>query len=100
MAAKVGRTEETVRRWIWSGRLPATKRGNVLFVEESDLHASADARRTRDGDAPAPMTLAAWAQRVEAWRRTTPRGTGTAADLVIEDRMSRDVLDRTAHDDG
>lgn len=36
------------------------------------------------------MTLAAWAQRVEAWRLTTPKGTGTAADLVIQDRASRD----------
>ena len=31
------RSEETVRRWIWSGKLPAKKLGNQLFVEASEL---------------------------------------------------------------
>ncbi|MBI2305323.1 MAG: helix-turn-helix domain-containing protein [Chloroflexi bacterium] len=30
-------TAETVRRWIWAGKLPATKLGNQLFVKGSDL---------------------------------------------------------------
>lgn len=44
-AARVGRTEETVRRWIWSGRLAATKRGNTLFIDEDDLPAAGDIGR-------------------------------------------------------
>lgn len=37
IARRVGRSEETIRRWIWSGKLPAKKLGNQLFVEETDL---------------------------------------------------------------
>ncbi|HEY8766959.1 MAG TPA: helix-turn-helix domain-containing protein [Dehalococcoidia bacterium] len=33
------RSEETVRRWIWSGKLRARKLGNQLFVARSDLEA-------------------------------------------------------------
>ena len=31
------RTAETVRRWIWEGKLPAQKLGNQLFVRRADL---------------------------------------------------------------
>lgn len=31
------RSEETIRRWIWSGKLPARKLGNQLFVTDGDL---------------------------------------------------------------
>jgi excisionase family DNA binding protein len=37
VARACNRTEETVRRWIWSGKLPAKKLGNQLFVERDDL---------------------------------------------------------------
>jgi excisionase family DNA binding protein len=33
------RSEETVRRWIWSGKLPARKLGNQLFAKRSDVEA-------------------------------------------------------------
>ncbi len=36
-ARRVGRDPETVRRWIRSGRLTATKVGTQHVVEESDL---------------------------------------------------------------
>jgi excisionase family DNA binding protein len=39
VARAAGRSEETVRRWIWSGKLPATKLGNQLFVRKQDLEA-------------------------------------------------------------
>jgi excisionase family DNA binding protein len=39
VARECKRTEETVRRWIWSGKLPATKLGNQLFVRREDLEA-------------------------------------------------------------
>jgi excisionase family DNA binding protein len=34
-AQKCGRNAETVRRWIWSGKLPAEKLGNQLFIKKS-----------------------------------------------------------------
>lgn len=36
-AKRAGRTEETVRRWIRAGRLPATKVGTQHVIEESSL---------------------------------------------------------------
>ena len=38
-ARQCGRNPETVRRWVWSGRLPAEKLGNQLFIRQSDLTA-------------------------------------------------------------
>jgi excisionase family DNA binding protein len=37
VARACSRSEETVRRWIWSGKLPARKLGNQLFIEEGDV---------------------------------------------------------------
>lgn len=37
VARRTGRNAETVRRWIWDGKLPARKIGNQLFVDEGDL---------------------------------------------------------------
>ena len=36
-ARRCGRTPETVRRWIWDGKLPAQKLGNQLFIRLTDL---------------------------------------------------------------
>jgi excisionase family DNA binding protein len=36
-AARVHRSQETVRRWIRSGRLPARKVGTQHLVDEQDL---------------------------------------------------------------
>lgn len=36
-AARAHRTQETIRRWIWSGRLPARKVGNQHVIEEAEL---------------------------------------------------------------
>lgn len=36
-AKECQRTTETVRRWIWDGKLPARKLGNQLFVRKADL---------------------------------------------------------------
>jgi len=37
VARRCRRSEETVRRWIWSGKLAAKKLGNQLFIEASEL---------------------------------------------------------------
>lgn len=36
-AKECGRNMETVRRWIWAGKLPAEKLGNQLFIKRTDL---------------------------------------------------------------
>ncbi|MBI4282837.1 MAG: helix-turn-helix domain-containing protein [Chloroflexi bacterium] len=36
-AQECGRNMETVRRWIWAGKLPAEKLGNQLFIKRSDF---------------------------------------------------------------
>src|SRR3990172_7541760 len=36
-AQQCGRNMETVRRWIWGGKLPARKLGNQLFIKRGDL---------------------------------------------------------------
>jgi excisionase family DNA binding protein len=36
-ARQCGRNPETIRRWVWSGKLPAEKLGNQLFIKRSDL---------------------------------------------------------------
>lgn len=36
-ARRCRRSEETIRRWIWSGKLAARKLGNQLFVEAAEL---------------------------------------------------------------
>jgi hypothetical protein len=82
-AALVRRHPETVRRWIWSGRLRARRQGNRFFVARGDLEAAA--RRSGMVD------IREWAERARAHReRTGTKGSGrSAADLVIEDRARR-----------
>ncbi len=48
VARACGRSEETVRRWIWSGKLAARKIGNQLFVRGRDVAALSRGRRERD----------------------------------------------------
>lgn len=81
-ADEVGRTPETIRRWVWTGRLPASKRGNRLTVARDDLERVA-------GRAPR-SDLAAWADLVAAQRaRGQQAQRRSAADLVLADRRSR-----------
>ena len=81
-ADEVGRTPETIRRWVWSGRLPASKRGNRLTVARDDLERVAGRASRSD--------LAAWADQVAAQRaRGTQAKARSAADLVLADRRRR-----------
>ncbi len=89
-ARRVHRAEETIRRWIWAGKLPARKLGNGYQVRESDLDAIA-------AGVPAPrepeLSLGDWVARVRAWRADNdvpPHG--GAGQLVIEDRAERSGL--------
>jgi len=85
-AAMAGRSTETVRRWVWSGRLRAHKRGNKLLIARSDL----DRLLGSSGIAGA-MTLAEWVASIErSGLKEGPRG-ATAADLVLEERRLRSL---------
>ena len=78
------RTPETIRRWIWSGRLSARRDGNRLFVARDAVERLVDV--TADSD-NAPRSLRAWATEVAAAR--AGRAGVTAADLIIDDRRER-----------
>lgn len=86
-AEVVGRTPETVRRWIWSGRLTARRHGNKLLVSRAAIDQLAGSASAR------PETLRGWASAVAAQRRAGGLGAATrgtsAADLVLDDRTGR-----------
>jgi hypothetical protein len=83
-AARVaGRTAETIRRWVWSGRLSARKRGNRLVVARGDVEALAG------GGERLQLSLAEWAKLAEAALRGRRGPYKSAADLVIEERRRR-----------
>lgn len=44
VALLVGRSEETIRRWIWSGRLRARKLGNQHFMSAGDISSATETR--------------------------------------------------------
>lgn len=83
-ARLVGRHPETVRRWVWSGRLAGRREGRRLLVSRSDVEALA-------GLDPTSRSLRDWAVEARAVRGGMPPGAAgrSAADLVIEDRQRR-----------
>jgi excisionase family DNA binding protein len=83
-AAIAGRSAETVRRWVWTGRLRAHKAGKKLLIERSDL----DRLLKSDGRAHM-MTLAEWLKELDRSGLKAGATAATAADLVIEDRQTR-----------
>lgn len=81
-ALLTGRSAETVRRWVWSGRLRARKRGKRLFVLRGDLEALAGTQGARH------LSLSEW--QAVANRVLRRSGTGrSASDLVLADRRQR-----------
>lgn len=98
-ARRAGRSEETIRRWIWSGRLPAVKRGtayriDVMHLEEVIVEMERDVSR-HDSSAAlsghhSVIGLADWLREVEEWKRIVPVTSGPASsELLIEDRRGR-----------
>jgi excisionase family DNA binding protein len=82
-AARIsGRTAETIRRWVWSGRLPARKSGNRLMVKRADVEHLA-------GDTGGTLSLAEWLLLAEQELRRHKGPYRSAADLVVEDRRRR-----------
>jgi excisionase family DNA binding protein len=88
-ARLAGRTPETVRRWVWSGRLAARRDGNRLLVARDDvLRLAAGKQATRPRGAA--YSLGQWADEVAAAHGRGRRG-ASARDLVLADRAERDT---------
>jgi excisionase family DNA binding protein len=81
------RTPETVRRWVWTGRLTATKQGNRLLVARADVTSLAAPAGPSDAAGVRALSLAEWAATVRKDRVGSPGV--TAADLVWDDRAGR-----------
>lgn len=79
------RHPETVRRWVWSGRLVAQTHGNRLLISRADVEAIAA------GDGSTQTSLAAWVDCARVARKGAGGSTSgsSAADLVVEDRAQR-----------
>ena len=81
-ASVAGRSAETVRRWVWSGRLRAHKRGNKLLIDRSDLE-----RLIKSSGKS--LTLAEWLEPLEQSALKSGATAQSAADLVLTDRRAR-----------
>ena len=82
-ARLAGRTAETIRRWVWSGRLSARKRGNRLMVARADVQALA-------GESAEPaISLREWVKLAEAALSHHTGPYRSAADLVLDERRRR-----------
>jgi excisionase family DNA binding protein len=91
-ARRAGRSEETIRRWIWSGRLPAVKRGTSYRIDVVHLEqVMAELDTGASVHATAPNTsLLAWLDEVEEWKRSVKTTPGESAlDMLLEDRRAR-----------
>lgn len=82
-AALVSRAPETVRRWVWSGRLAAQRSGRKIVVARDDV-----LRMTGVKPAPSDVSLAQWAAELRQDNERSGRAS-TASDLVLADRAGR-----------
>lgn len=92
-AAIAHRAPETIRRWVWSGRLDAQRRGNRLLVARSDVERLAQgSSHGLATDTEQPLSLREWDDMVKASRRSGPLPAvgASATDLVLEDRGLRE----------
>lgn len=80
-AALVHRSPETLRRWVWTGRLRARKSGKRLLVHRRDVEALAGVERR--------LSLREWGKLAQEVLRRPKRGGRSAADLVLADRRER-----------
>jgi excisionase family DNA binding protein len=91
-AQRAQRSEETIRRWIWSGRLPARKHGNSYRIDVVHLDQITVVYDPAGGGPAAGSreSFGAWLDDLDRWKQGLPGASGaSAADLVIEDRHAR-----------
>jgi len=83
-AALAGRSAETIRRWVWSGRLKAHKRGNKLLIGREQLD-----EVMKSVGIGETLTIEQWL--AELQRSGIKRGASeqSVADLVLDDRRQR-----------
>lgn len=81
------RNMETVRRWIWSGKLPAQKLGNQLFIKKSDWETFLKNTNRQKGD------RSTFIERAAALRERIRARTGTNFDIsaLIEESRQRHI---------
>jgi excisionase family DNA binding protein len=90
-ARMAGRSEETIRRWIWSGRLPAVKKGtsyriDVVHLQEVIVETQPDPRH----QGSASNSMLEWLDAVAEWKRSVKTTPGaSASEMLIEDRHAR-----------
>ncbi len=84
------RTPETVRRWVWSGRITARKAGNRLLLAKTEVLAAIETSAPH-ADRSA-LTLRAWTDLAAAQSSRGRRG-APARDLVLDDRAARSDSD-------
>lgn len=80
------RHPETIRRWVWTGRVAARRQGNRLLLDRDQL-----ATVAAGGAGHARTGLKEWADGVGQLRhnRGEVASLASAADLVIGDREAR-----------
>src|SRR5260370_26493585 len=78
------RSAETIRRWVRSGKLAASRQGRRLVIARDDVTAAAQ------NDTDPAVTLADWAASARRSLTSAQHPTrGSAADLVLGDRRQR-----------
>ncbi len=82
-AHRCHRAAETVRRWIWEGKLPAQKLGNQLFIKGGDL-----ARVAMPQKQPDVQEELAVLEKIRALRGRIARRVGGGTNIL-------DALDRS-----
>ncbi|MGI8700081.1 MAG: helix-turn-helix domain-containing protein [Nocardioidaceae bacterium] len=80
------RSPETIRRWVWSGRLSARREGNRLLVTRDDVLRLAGLEP--QSGASDPPSLVQWALDTRDHLRQGGDG-ATASDLVLHGRHER-----------
>ena len=87
-AKESGRNMETVRRWIWSGKLPAQKLGNQLFIKRSDWEIFLDGMKKQKND------RFKFIERAKALQERIRARTGMEFDIsaLIEESRQRRIL--------
>lgn len=94
-ARRAGRSAETIRRWIWNGRLPARKIGNQHVIETEALDALVgrdESEREVAAAGDIPHEWRDWFARVDdLHERLRDRGVAlpSGADMVRESRRGR-----------
>jgi len=113
-AARAGRAPETIRRWIRSGKLPASKVGTQHVIDVNDLDAYMRGRAALAGEASIPYRAeTAWDEQLDPLLEritTNPailagkpaiRGTRISVELILENLAAGwsldDVLEAYPH---